>query len=104
MWYGCRSSCSFSVPSSRGAYDFETILVNQADAEKYGLERYRLSYTPQAELTINGLAPFDFDFMDNIDFHFVMHGRERLPNSRWRVINMNKIRHTATLKFIEVET
>lgn len=82
-------------------YDFETILDTESDALTYGLERYALSYLPQAEIKIQSLPPLSFGYLDNTILHFTSHGRERVARARWRVTGINKIRHTATLKYIE---
>lgn len=85
-------------------YDFETILLDNVYAEIIGHERYYREWQILPELQVNFTSPIEFGFMDTVEFHYFMNGRDMLPNAIYRVTGLSKIKRTAKLEYIEEVT
>lgn len=82
-------------------YEFDTILKDITYASVVGAERYDLAWQILADLDMSLESPIDFDYLDTVEFNYLMNGRQMLPNALYRVTGLSKINRTAKLEYIE---
>jgi len=80
-------------------FDQRSIVSDRANVETMAYERYVISWDIPPNLTVQFTDPIDFNFLDTVEFRYLMNGRALIPNAIYRVTSLSKIKRTATLQY-----
>lgn len=102
-WYldNTHEEAAVTAHNYKVQYDFETILINEADAREMATERYERNYIIVPSISGDLANPADFDFLETIRFNFKMNGRQMLPDALYRVTGGSKVKKQFTFQLIK---